>query len=134
MAVFYDLRLMSLAVLMLASQLDVASASVRVYGLHARDLTGDAAGNKPDPYVRVWCSSVDGGKTIYMKDTAHPTWSEEFYFQDCKENEKLTLEVWDKDVTYDDKLGTCNINVQYGSHSITCFLNKGTMLYSYEVK
>ncbi|XDV24520.1 hypothetical protein PO909_028662, partial [Leuciscus waleckii] len=53
MAVFYDLRLVSLAVLMLASQLDSASAAVRVFDLHAKDLTGDLVENFIDPYVMV---------------------------------------------------------------------------------
>ncbi|XP_067284513.1 perforin-1-like [Pseudorasbora parva] len=134
MAVFYDLRLVSLAVLMLASQLDFASAAVRVSGLHARDLTGDAAGNKPDPYVKVWCGSTFGGQTEFIKDTAHPTWSSEFNFPNCKANENLKLEVWDKDLNYDDKLGTCSRQVQYGSFDVVCYLNKGTLFYKCEVK
>ncbi|ROI15284.1 hypothetical protein DPX16_12836 [Anabarilius grahami] len=52
MAVFYDLRLMSLAVLMLASQLDFASAAVRVFGLNAKGLGGDLIG-RPDAYVKI---------------------------------------------------------------------------------
>uniref|UniRef100_A0A672SDB2 Si:ch211-240l19.6 n=1 Tax=Sinocyclocheilus grahami TaxID=75366 RepID=A0A672SDB2_SINGR len=131
MAVFYHLRLVSLAVLMLVSLLDVASATVRVFGLHARDLTGDAAGNKPDPYIKVWCGSVFGGQTEYHKDTAHPKWSAEFNFPNCKANETLKLEVWDKDLNYDDRLGTCTKQLQYGSFTVTCYLNKGTVFYSY---
>ncbi|XP_067247005.1 perforin-1-like [Chanodichthys erythropterus] len=134
MAVFHDLRLMSLAVLMLASQLDFASAAVRVFGLHARDLTGDPAGNKPDPYVKVWCGSTFGGQTEYIKDTANPSWSAEFNFPNCKANENLKLEVWDKDLNYDDKLGTCTKQVQNGSFSNNCYLNKGTVFYRYEAK
>uniref|UniRef100_A0A8C2EQG0 Si:ch211-240l19.6 n=1 Tax=Cyprinus carpio TaxID=7962 RepID=A0A8C2EQG0_CYPCA len=92
MAVFDHLWLVSLAVLMLVSQLDFASAGVRVFGLHARDLTGDPAGNKPDPYVKVWCGSAYGGQTEYRKDTTHP-----MYMQTLK------LEVWD--LNFDDLLG-----------------------------
>ncbi|NP_001076399.1 uncharacterized protein LOC799298 precursor [Danio rerio] len=134
MAVFCDLRLVSLAVLMLASQLDFASASVRVFGLHARDLTGDPFGNEPDPYVKVWCGAVSGGQTEYHKDNANPTWSAEFNFPNCKCGDDVKLEIWDKDKTFDDHLGTCNKLVQYGSFAVTCYLNKGTFFYRYEAK
>ncbi|KAF4114797.1 hypothetical protein G5714_005020 [Onychostoma macrolepis] len=110
-------------------RLDFASAAVRVFGLHARDLTGDPAGNKPDPYLKVWCGSTFGGQTEYRKDTAHPTWSAEFNFPNCKVNETLKLEVWDKDLNFDDHLGTCTKQVQYGSFTITCYLKKGTVFY-----
>ncbi|KAK7129710.1 hypothetical protein R3I93_019376 [Phoxinus phoxinus] len=134
MAVFHGLRLVSLAVLMLASQLDSASAAVRVFGLHARDLTGDPLGNKPDPYVKVWCGPTSGGQTEYHKDNANPTWSAEFNFPYCKCGEDLKLEVWDKDMTFDDHLGTCTKLVQYGSFTVTCYLNKGTLFYRFEAK
>uniref|UniRef100_A0A8C1GV97 C2 domain-containing protein n=1 Tax=Cyprinus carpio TaxID=7962 RepID=A0A8C1GV97_CYPCA len=76
-------------------------AGVRVFGLHARDLTGDPAGNKPDPYVKVWCGSAYGGQTEYRKDTTHPM------YMVCR--------------------------VQYGSLAVTCYLNKGTVFYRYEL-
>ncbi|XDV24508.1 hypothetical protein PO909_028653 [Leuciscus waleckii] len=134
MAVFYDLRLVSLAVLMLASQLDSASAAVRLFGLHAKDLTGDVLLNKPDPYVKVWCGSIFGGQTEYIKDNRNPTWTAEFNFPNCKSGETLKMEVWDQDMNFDDPLGTCGREVQYGSFTITCYLKKGTMFYSYEAK
>ncbi|XP_056311088.1 perforin-1-like [Danio aesculapii] len=134
MAVFNRLRLVSLAVLMLVSQLDFASASVRVFGLYARDLTGDPAGNKPDPYVKIWCGSTFGGQTEYHKDNAHPVWSAEFNFPNCKAKESLKLEVWDKDLNFDDKLGTCTKTVEYGLFSVTCHLSKGSLFYKYELK
>ncbi|NP_001076397.1 uncharacterized protein LOC799147 precursor [Danio rerio] len=134
MAAFNHLRLVSLAVLMLASQLDFASASVRVFALYARDLTGDPAGNKPDPYVKIWCGSTFGGQTEYHKDNANPVWSAEFNFPNCKSKETLKLEVWDKDLNFDDKLGTCTKTVEYGLSSVTCHLKKGSLFYKYELK
>ncbi|KAK9975697.1 hypothetical protein ABG768_020935 [Culter alburnus] len=134
MAVFYDLRLMSLAVLMLASQLDVVSAAVQVYGLYAKDLTGDAAGNHPDPYVKVWCGSSFGGMTEFVRDTDNPSWSAEFNFPQCTAKENLKLQVWDKDLNFDDHLGTCVKQVQYGSFTGSCHLKDGTLFYSYKLK
>ncbi|XDV24516.1 hypothetical protein PO909_028658 [Leuciscus waleckii] len=134
MAVFYDLRLVSLAVLMLVSQLDSASAAVRVFGLYARDLTGDPFGNFPDPYVKVWCGSSFGGQTEFHKDNNRPTWSAQFNFPDCKPYENLELEVWDKDLIIDDHLGTCGRQVKNGTFSMTCHLDSGSLFYKYELK
>ncbi|KAK9975696.1 hypothetical protein ABG768_020934 [Culter alburnus] len=125
---------MSLVVLMLASQLDIASTSVRVFGLNAKYLTGDPFGNYPDPYVKVWCGSSFGGMTDFHRDTANPSWSAEFNFPNCKENETLSLQVWDKDLNFDDHLGTCIRQVVKESSAITCNLNTGTLFYRYEVK
>ncbi|KAK7129709.1 hypothetical protein R3I93_019375 [Phoxinus phoxinus] len=134
MAVFHGLRLVSLAVLMLVSQLDSASAAVRVFGLHAKGLNGDVILNKPDPYVKVWCGSSSGEQTEHINHNANPTWSAEFNFPNCKSGDSLKLEVWDKDIAFDDHLGTCGRPVQYGSLTVTCYLDKGTLFYSYEAK
>ncbi|RXN25718.1 C2 domain-containing At1g53590-like protein [Labeo rohita] len=132
MAVFDHLRLVFLAVLMLASQLDFASA-VRLFAIHARDLHGDAAGNPPDPFVKVFCAGIFGGQTEYHKDNANPSWSAVFNFPDCLPNDNLKLEVWDKDLNFDDHLGTCSTKVQYGTNSITCHLSRGVLYYKYEL-
>ncbi|XP_073693801.1 serine/threonine-protein kinase WNK1 [Garra rufa] len=107
MAVFDHLHLVSLTVLMLASQLDFTSASVRLFGLSARQLTGDPFGNDPDPYVKVWCGGSFGGMTEFLRDTADPSWSAEFNFPNCKADDDLVIQVWDKDLNFDDYLGTC---------------------------
>ncbi|KAL1275499.1 hypothetical protein QQF64_035122 [Cirrhinus molitorella] len=188
--------------LMLASQLDFTSASVRVFGLHARDLTGDPIGNDPDPYVKVWCGGTFGGMTEFRRDSANPSWSAEFNFPNCKAkddlkfepwqcliifgwclwlcwcwrlrwtlrvlfeclafmpgtskteyhkdnanpswagefnfpnclpNDYLNLEVWDKDLNFDDHLGTCSIKVQYGTNSISCGVRGGKLYFKYEL-
>ncbi|KAK7129711.1 hypothetical protein R3I93_019377 [Phoxinus phoxinus] len=134
MAVFHGLRLVSLAVLMLASQLDSASAAVRVFGLHARDLTGDPFGNYPDPYVKVWCGSSFGGQTEFHKDNNNPSWSAEFNFPNCNPYDKLKLEVWDKDLNFDDHLGTCYTWVKNGTFYVTCHLDYGSLFLEYELK
>ncbi|KAL1275496.1 hypothetical protein QQF64_035119 [Cirrhinus molitorella] len=134
MAVFDRLWLVSLTVVMLASQLDFTNASVRVFGLHARDLTGDPPGNKPDPYVKVWCGSAFGGMTSFRKNNANPSWSVEFNFPNCNAKDILKFQVWDKDLNFDDHLGTCDRQLQRGFVSSTCYLKKGTLFYKYEVK
>jgi len=134
MAVFNGVRLVSLAVLMLVSQLDSASAAVRVYDLRGKDLTGDPFGNFPDPYVKVWCGSSFGGQTEFIKDNNRPTWSAEFNFPKCILYENLKLEVWDKDLNIDDHLGTCTREVKNGTFPVTCHLNSGSLFYKYEFK
>lgn len=37
----------------------------------------------------------------------------------------LRVEVWDKDVTYDDLLGSCVKYLSQGSHSFTCYAKNG---------
>ncbi|TRY55466.1 hypothetical protein DNTS_004890 [Danionella cerebrum] len=133
MAGFSHLRLLSLGVLMLASQLDFASAALRVFDLYAMDLTGDVIGNKPDPYIKVWCGSTFGGTTEHVDSSTNPVWSAEFSFPVCKANEVLKLEVWDKDVFFDDKIGSCTRTLQEGLHKIPCHLSKGTLFYTYEL-
>ncbi|ROI15282.1 hypothetical protein DPX16_12834 [Anabarilius grahami] len=134
MAVFHDLQLMSLAVLMLASQLDVVSAAVRVSSLYGRGLTGDPFGNAPDPYVKVWCGSTFAGQTEYLKDNAYPRWSAEFNFPKCKANDNLKIEMWDRDEVYDDLLGTFYQTLQNGVSNPTYSLSAGTLTFNLEVK
>lgn len=133
MAVFARLRLVSLAVLMLVSKLDFASAAVVVYDLHANDLSGDAAPNKPDPYLKIWC----GGsfqQTNYIKDNSNPYWTGSLTFSSCDSGEKLKMEVWDKDKKYDDHLGWYSGPVRTGSNNQVYFsVGQGTMFLSYKV-
>ncbi|XP_043093598.1 perforin-1-like [Puntigrus tetrazona] len=134
MAVSGHLGLASLVVLMLASQLDFSSAAVLVYDLHANNLSGDAAGNKPDPYLKIWC----GGSfedTNYIKDNSNPQWTESFTFSSCDSGDKLKMEVWDKDTTSDDHLGWYSGPVGIGNNNHISFsVGQGTMYLSYDVK
>uniref|UniRef100_A0A672SFL6 Si:ch211-240l19.7 n=1 Tax=Sinocyclocheilus grahami TaxID=75366 RepID=A0A672SFL6_SINGR len=134
MAVFCHLWLASLVVLVLVSQLDFASAAVIVYDLHANDLSGDAAGNEPDPYLKIWC----GGsfeQTNYITDNSNPHWTGGFTFSSCNSGDKLKLEVWDKDQSYDDYLGWYSGPVGTGANNHIFFsVGQGTMFLSYDVK
>ncbi|XDV24513.1 hypothetical protein PO909_028657 [Leuciscus waleckii] len=136
MAVFYDLRLVSLAVLMLASQLDSASAAVRVFDLHAKGLTGDLVENFIDPYVKVWCGG-SFGRTGYREDNNNPTWYVEFNFPYCNRDDKIRLELWDQDLIYGEHFGTCVGDLEYGTFSMYCELHggkRGTLFFNYELK
>ncbi|KAG1952612.1 hypothetical protein F2P79_009559 [Pimephales promelas] len=134
MAVFNGLRLVSLAVLVLASQLDSASAAARVYSISASRLNSEHPGNEQDAYIKVLCGSIFGGQTQYRLDTAYPTWYAEFNFPYCKYGEKLTLEVWDSDPYYDDHLCTCYTYLKYGVFEMSCRCYGGTLVFHLEVK
>ncbi len=118
---------------MLASKLDFASAAVIVYDLHANDLSGDVAPNKPDPYLKIWC----GGsfqQTNYIMNNANPYWTGSLTFSSCDSGDKLKMEVWDKDTKYDDHLGWYSGTVRTGSNNQVYFsVGQGTMFLSYNV-
>ncbi|ROI15288.1 Perforin-1 [Anabarilius grahami] len=134
MAIFHDLRLMTLAVLMLASQLDSASATVELRNLKGSKLSGDF-GNKPDPYVLMYCNGQE--KVARKKEaTSDPDWKGQvFTFSSCKSGHKLKVEVWDEDPGKDDKLGSYEGNVGKGSSNPIKFsAGKGTIQFTYDVK
>ncbi|KAL7836286.1 hypothetical protein AOLI_G00275700 [Acnodon oligacanthus] len=127
-------RMMCVAILVIAAHLLPTDAAVRVWGLRAFNLDGDPTG-PPDPYVKVWCGSTFGGMTDFRQDNANPIWSSEFNFPKCKAKDILKLEVWDKDLIYDDQLGTCTLKVQSGTYVyLNCIVGRGRLSYNYELK
>ncbi|KAK6308444.1 hypothetical protein J4Q44_G00217150 [Coregonus suidteri] len=124
----------SLGLLFLCMLAGVHGANVRVFGLHASGMVeGDIAGNYPDPYVKVWCGGESGGMTNWQKDTHNPSWSAVFSFLDVPSSASLKFEIWDKDLNFDDLLGTCtNTELMSGSHSVTCKLSSGNFYYTYK--
>ncbi|XP_062398438.1 perforin-1-like [Sardina pilchardus] len=119
--------------LLVLSLLCAANADVYVWGIRGYGMTGDPFGNKPDPYIKAYCGSTFGGMTEFIKDNANPYWSADFSFRDGKAGDTLKLEVWDKDLNFDDHLGNCYSTVSAGSHKVTCNFGKGTLEYHYEV-
>lgn len=132
MVFFNNLRLACLAMLMLGLHLDLTSAGVTVLKLRAKHLTGDMAPNPPDPFVKVWCGSTFAGTTEIHKDTFSTSWSEQFSFSTGKIGDTLKLEMWDKDLNFDDRLFTCTTKV-VSTRDVTCSTSKGTLYYTYTV-
>ncbi|KAA0720675.1 hypothetical protein E1301_Tti011572 [Triplophysa tibetana] len=134
MAFLNNVRLACLAMLMLALHLELTRAAVQVTHLRATNLSGaDAALNEADAYVKVWCGDVFGGMTEHSQGDNNPWWSAEFNFPNCQVHNILMLEVWDKDMNYDDKLFTCTRPLISGTHDIICNESKGTLYYKYLV-
>lgn len=122
------------AMLMLALHLEFTSAAVKLTNLRADNLSGaDPAGNKADAYVKVWCNNVFGGMTEHRPGQNNPWWSAEFNFPACNVGNSLKLEVWDKDLNYDDHMFTCYRTVESDTLDVSCSASKGTLFYKYTV-
>ncbi|KAI7790706.1 hypothetical protein IRJ41_011480 [Triplophysa rosa] len=89
--------------------------------------------NKADAYVKVWCNDVFGGMTEHRPDQNNPWWSAELNFPNCKVDNTLKLEVWDKDLFFDDKMFACTGKLKSGTYDVTCIASKGTLYYKYRV-
>lgn len=84
----------------------------------------------PDPYVKMWYWN-HFRQTHYIKDTKNPHWNSHYDLGHVEAIHEIVSEVWDKDLNYDDHLGTCCIRLNEGSHSGSCSLKKGGFSYSY---
>lgn len=123
-----------LALLLLAAcGLAVARADLKVSNLRASNLPEDSWSGV-DAYVEVSCDSTSLGTTAVRKDDKDPWWGEEFSSLDAEQGDVLLLEVFDEDVIFDDKLGTCTTSLKVGSHDIDCSLDEGgTLHFSYSM-
>uniref|UniRef100_A0A3B1J9L1 C2 domain-containing protein n=1 Tax=Astyanax mexicanus TaxID=7994 RepID=A0A3B1J9L1_ASTMX len=119
-----------LALLVLVSYVALGDAGTTVTDLSATGLSGDAFGNRPDPYVKLFCNNSYGGRTDTIKGTHSPNWAGRFTFS-CRPGATLKLEVWDQDINNDDRLGTCTHKLVKGTHGSKCSLKKGTVRFNY---
>ncbi|KAJ8017065.1 hypothetical protein DPEC_G00013910 [Dallia pectoralis] len=119
---------MTLGLLFLCMLTGVHGGKLRVWGLNARGLKGDPV-NPPDVYVKVWWGSKSGGMTDFVKDNANPSWGSEFIIEGLTTSDSLKLEVWDKDLNFDDHLGTCIFSVGHGTHNQNCRIGSGGSLF-----
>ncbi|XP_061071825.1 perforin-1-like isoform X1 [Conger conger] len=86
-------------------------------------LDGDPVG-KPEPYVKFWYGPYFH-QTYWIDSEDNPNWNLDYDLGHVEAYHQLTMEVWDKDVSYDDRLGTCSTQLQQGSHSLSCSLDEG---------
>lgn len=124
---------LSLLLLVLCA-LPVTQAQLKVFNLRASGLPSGILGIT-DGYVKVFCGSATLGKTVVRKDTVNPWWEEEFSYFIAQERDVLRLEVYDKDLVFDDQLGVCQRQIRPGTHEHDCFLTQGgTLHYTYTLK
>ncbi|KAG8008565.1 Perforin-1 [Nibea albiflora] len=112
------------ALLLVLCSLGVAQATVRVYSLRGSGLNSDAT-SATDGFVKVFCDSRSLGRTQVRPNNASPWWEEEFTYYPAVQGSILRVEVYDQDVTFDDKLGSCQSSLKPGTYAHTCYLEKG---------
>ncbi|XP_061071653.1 perforin-1-like [Conger conger] len=94
----------------------------RASGLH-----GDPVG-ETEPYVKFWYGP-HFRKTYWIDSDDNPYWNRDYDLGHVEAYHKLTMEVWDKDVWYDDYLGGCYTWLREGSYSARCSLDEGGDLF-----
>ncbi|KAG8008568.1 Perforin-1 [Nibea albiflora] len=116
------------ALLLLLCSLGVAQATLSLYGLRAVDLNGDTF-TETDCYVKLFYDSGCVHMTSVKDDDNNPSWNEEFIYLEAEQSRTLSVEAWDEDLIYDDKLGSCQYFLKQGTHNISCYLAEGGTLY-----
>ena len=119
-------------VLLALVPLSAVQAQLRVFNIRATGLPSDDLGIT-DGYVEVSSSSGYLGKTSVRHNDANPWWDEEFRDTEALPNDVLRLTVHDSDVFFDDFLGSCQQSIKVGTFSHDCFLEEGTLSYSYSL-
>ncbi|CAK6959546.1 perforin-1-like [Scomber scombrus] len=118
---------LSLLLLVLCA-LTVAEAGLRVFNMRATNIPSDAFG-PGDGYVKVSCGSVNIGTTSVILNNPNPWWNEQFSYFSAKEDDLLRLEVYDRDLVFDDLLGTCTQSIRVGTYENDCYLTEGGILH-----
>ena len=109
-------------------------AQLKVFNLRGTKFSSNLLGTT-DAYVKVFSGPEDLGKTAIRRNDKNPWWEEEFSSYETTENDVLILEVYDHDILKDDLMGTCERQVQKGTHQHECHLKKGgTLTYSYTLE
>ncbi|XP_046904060.1 perforin 1.5 [Hypomesus transpacificus] len=99
----------------------------RAAGLRADTFT------KTDAYVKVW---YDGWyeETATVLDDNDPWWNVTYGLGSVELGHQLVLEVWDRDVLYNDMAGRCVVFPERGIHSHSCQLSRGVLHFSYSIR
>lgn len=108
--------------------LAAAQDGLRVYNLRATGLPTDALGTA-DGYVKVFSGAASLGRTTTLHNQINPWWDEVFSYRNALENDTLRLEVYDKDLVFDDRLGVCATRLRKGRFDYQCTLDEGGSLY-----
>ncbi|XP_027872718.1 perforin-1-like [Xiphophorus couchianus] len=92
------------------------------------NISGDIAG-RTECFVHIWYGSTK--QSTHMVKSNNPKFNENFDFGKVDTNNVLRVEVWDKDLFYDQFLGDCRRNPTPGTHHIKCSIKRGRLEFTY---
>ncbi|XP_060940730.1 perforin-1-like [Limanda limanda] len=88
--------------------------------------------SETDAYVKIFYKGRYEETRMVLNDN-NPVWYALYDFGYVDWGTAMTLEVWDKDVCYDDKVGTCFLYPEKGTHYGASQLSEGVLYYTYTV-
>lgn len=98
----------------------------RAAGLRADSFT------KTDAFIKIWYYD-QYEETATVMDDNDPVWNTTYGFGSVELGHQLVLEVWDRDVLYNDMAGRCVVFPERGAHSHSCQLKSGVLYFAYRV-
>ncbi|CAF3093897.1 unnamed protein product [Rotaria socialis] len=88
-------------------------AQLQVTVVEGRNLKKKDFFSESDPFVRIYLDDKhQTQKTKVKSNTKNPYWSEIFVFNHLKGQNFLHIDVYDKDLLFNDKIGSLKINLQ----------------------
>ncbi|XP_026887492.2 perforin 1.5 [Electrophorus electricus] len=123
----------------LAPNLDHNCCPLRAGRGNLRVVVGRAAGlradffTQTDGYVKVWYNGMYEETAVVM-DNNNPEWNASYNFGSIEFGHRLTFEVWDTDVLYNDLVGRCVVYPERGTHSHSCKLHRGVFYFTYSAQ
>ncbi|XP_060927700.1 perforin-1-like [Limanda limanda] len=89
--------------------------------------------SKTDAYVKIFYNGKYEETATLMNDN-NPVWNAMYDFGSVDLGQEMRLEVWDKDVYFDNRVGICLLFPERGTHSGSCELSKGVLYFTYTVR
>ncbi|KAM3610888.1 uncharacterized protein V6R79_010199 [Siganus canaliculatus] len=99
----------------------------RAAGLKADTFT------KTDAYIKIFYNGMYEETETVMDDN-NPVWNATYDFGSVELGQELRLEVWDRDVLYNDVAGRCLVFPERGTRTLSCQLSKGVLYFTYTIK